>query len=90
MIIIVIIIINNDQGGGMILECVISRLSAPPKTLHWLKGGQVGHHHRQHHHCFHKKKQFKDAMLINLYKRQAMRPLKISASDGKRKARAKY
>jgi len=28
------------EGGGMILECVVSRLSAPPKTLHWLKGGQ--------------------------------------------------
>ena len=29
-------------------------------------------------------------MQIDLNKRQAMRPLKISASDGKRKARAKY
>jgi len=28
------------QGGGMILECRVSGLLAPPKTLHWLKGGQ--------------------------------------------------
>jgi len=28
------------QGGGMILECLVSGLLAPPKTLHWLKGGQ--------------------------------------------------
>jgi len=28
------------QGSGMILECRVSALSAPPKTLHWLKGGQ--------------------------------------------------
>lgn len=28
------------EGGGMILECLVSGLLAPPKTLHWLKGGQ--------------------------------------------------
>lgn len=40
--------ISNDKGSGMILECRVSALSAPPKTLHWLKGGQVLHHH----HCW--------------------------------------
>ena len=43
--------ISNDKGSGMILECRVSALSAPPKTLHWLKGGQVLHHHH-HHHCW--------------------------------------